>query len=548
MIMKKFKLVVASTAAVAMLMASMSGCSTTKKPVETQPEKTSAPEKRGKITVSVYDRGSCDPKEGTMADNRWTKWINENGPVDVTYIPVPRWESTKQWPVLFAAGTAPDLILEYDNNSRNSLYLQKQLMPLDDLIAKSSNEYKKLTEKYPDMLKIGKKPDGKIYDFARAGSLREGKPIAIRKDWLDKLNLQVPKTVEDFYTVIKSFAKNDPDGNGKDDTFGYNLSGPGQFLISAMLGMGTTGADWFQPWSVENSKLTFSWDKIRDYVEFQKKLFDEGLVDRDFLVDKNGDKATQDWINGKLGIQYTNKGPTDAGVLKPFMANNPNAEFIFMQPPKSKYGQFSVDMDGGASAWGAINAACKDPVSVMKYVDFMNSEKAATYLKLGPEGKYFTKNPQGEYKITDANVKKLEYDYNPDITMIISPLLTDSIIFAAGDDAFAKEQRRLNELKAKTYRVKGTQGVDNIANLPALSEELNVAKTDATKLCIDIISQTIVGGPSKSVDKCMEDLKSTWKKSGGEKILEYYTKWYEENKNNAMTNKEKYAYPYAVNP
>lgn len=548
----KVKRMMAVVVAAVMLTATFSGCSTKKTDGAKNPSAPTntekVPEKRGKITVSVYDRGACDAKEGNMTDNRWLKWINENGPVDVTFVTVPRWEATKVWPVLFASGTAPDLILEYDNNSRNSLYLQKQLTPLDDLIANKSVEYKKLTEKYPDMIKVGIKPDGKIYDFARSSSAKEGKTIAIRKDWLDKLNLKMPKTTEEFYDVISAFAKNDPDGNGKADTFGFNLAGPGQFAVATMFGMGTTGADWFQPWSLENDKLVLNWNKVRDYVEFQKRLFEAGVVDRDFLIDKNGDKATQDWANGKLGIMFSNKGATANDVLKSFMANNPNAEIAFMLPPTSKYGQFNVGIDGGASTWGSINAACKDPVSVMKYVDFMNSEKAAMYFKLGPEGKYYTKDPTGEYKVTDSNLKKLEFDYNGDIAMIISSILTDNLKFAGGDDELSKKKLPLDILKAQTYRIKTPQCVNTIANYPALTDELNISRADATKLSIDIISQTIVGGPSRTVDKCMEDLKTTWNKSGGEKIMEYYSKWYDENKKSAVTNKERYAYPFTVNP
>ncbi|TXK77656.1 hypothetical protein [Paenibacillus sp. N3.4] len=53
----------------------------------------SAPEKRGKIKISLYDRGNTPAAEGSITNNRWTKWINENGPADVEFVPVPRFES-----------------------------------------------------------------------------------------------------------------------------------------------------------------------------------------------------------------------------------------------------------------------------------------------------------------------------------------------------------------------------------------------------------------------------------------------------------------------
>lgn len=47
--------------------------------------------------------------------------------------------------------------------------------------------------------------------------------IHYRKDWFDALNLQSPKTLDDWYNVIKALTLNDPDKNGKNDTYGLML-------------------------------------------------------------------------------------------------------------------------------------------------------------------------------------------------------------------------------------------------------------------------------------------------------------------------------------
>src|SRR3954454_4735465 len=58
--------------------------------------------------------------------------------------------------------------------------------------------------------------DGKVYGVYRARPLgRNG--IYFRQDWLKKLGLQEPKTIDDFYNVLKAFTNNDPDGDGKKD-------------------------------------------------------------------------------------------------------------------------------------------------------------------------------------------------------------------------------------------------------------------------------------------------------------------------------------------
>jgi multiple sugar transport system substrate-binding protein len=49
--------------------------------------------------------------------------------------------------------------------------------------------------------------------------------LLIRKDWLDKLHLQPPKTWDDLAAVAKAFTTQDPDGNGKNDTYGLAFPG-----------------------------------------------------------------------------------------------------------------------------------------------------------------------------------------------------------------------------------------------------------------------------------------------------------------------------------
>ena len=54
--------------------------------------------------------------------------------------------------------------------------------------------------------------------------------VWLRQDWLDKLGLQTPKTIDDIMNIAVAFATKDPDGNGQADTLGLtghkNVSAP----------------------------------------------------------------------------------------------------------------------------------------------------------------------------------------------------------------------------------------------------------------------------------------------------------------------------------
>src|SRR2546430_7653001 len=49
--------------------------------------------------------------------------------------------------------------------------------------------------------------------------------LFVRSDWLTKLNLAPPKTWDDVAAVAKAFTTQDPDGNGKNDTYGLAVPG-----------------------------------------------------------------------------------------------------------------------------------------------------------------------------------------------------------------------------------------------------------------------------------------------------------------------------------
>lgn len=118
-----------------------------------------------KITVSVYDRNNVPEGEGTITNNRWTKWINEKAPVQVEFIPIPRTSSTEKFNVMFASGEAPDLIMEFTNSYTKDLASKGQIIPLDEPIEKYSTTYKKFLKENP-VIQKSTLYNGKTYFLA----------------------------------------------------------------------------------------------------------------------------------------------------------------------------------------------------------------------------------------------------------------------------------------------------------------------------------------------------------------------------------------------
>lgn len=498
--------------------------------------------KRGSITVSLYDRGSVPAEEGTMSDNRWTKWVNENGPVNVKYVTVPRFESLQKFNVLFASKSAPDLIFEFDTAYQGQLYNQKQLLPLDDLIENSSKEYKAMLEKYPALRKAGTMADGKLYTVGRPVQFGPQHYLFIRNDWLKKLNLEVPTTPEELLKVAKAFTEQDPDGNGKADTYGTGLSFVAGIILNNMFGTGFTlfGEDQY-PWVLENDQVVHDWDRIKAAVSFQKELYAAGVADKDFVTDKNGEKQKQDWISGKLGI-YGGNG-ADVSTYETLKKNSPEAEVIPIALPTTEFGQFSPTLTSPIQMTGMVNAAAKDPESVMKMIDFMVTDTYTTTIQNGIEGVHYKKTADGRAEVIDPEKNKKELEYNRDMGML-TPLigknygLKNKVNPTPAEQDFIEIYKMAEKLYMNPDRP--IVGITQKAFLPLLPQELTQINTNANKTILDRAMQAIVSSDPASVDQFIEEAKGVWEKAGGTKVDEFYASWYQEHKADAIMLKDIY--------
>jgi len=234
-------------------------------------------------------------------------------------------------------------------------------------------------------------------DFPRSG-------MVYREDWLAKLGLQVPKTLDDLYNVLRAFTYNDPDGNGRQDTFGMNWTGAylGPFNNLAVM----HGAP--NRFGIANGQLRpwFEYDEFFEAMTFSKRLYDEGLINRDFAATSTGDWA-QAFARGQAGwhidcadeasrsaVRLRDNGlmtqaQFDAGALVGVTGLLAN-----------KKGEYRVwPQNDGHQGYVAISTAtAKTREELHYYLDFMNklnSPEGITLLNWGVEGTDYRKLPNG---------------------------------------------------------------------------------------------------------------------------------------------------------
>ncbi|MFS0722534.1 extracellular solute-binding protein [Paenibacillus sp. 1P07SE] len=117
-----------------------------------------------------------------------------------------------------AAGDPSDLMLLPDASQ-----IPSHIYPLASQdIRPYLDQYPLLAQLSPAALQELRDDDGGLYALPIPISPASGSFPALRQDWLDALDLKAPSTMEELKQTIKQFTERDPDGNGRNDTYGLS--------------------------------------------------------------------------------------------------------------------------------------------------------------------------------------------------------------------------------------------------------------------------------------------------------------------------------------
>lgn len=267
---------------------------------------------------------------------------------------------------LRAAGADLPDIIKFPNKTEYLEYAKRGLLldltPYKDKLA---DVQKLVGEQVFSRAEIG----GKAYALTTTPSIYYGVPW-VRKDWLDKLGLAVPKTLDDLLEVSKAFTTRDPDGNGKNDTIGITS----ELTVLASLVMPLHGVtDGFY---LKNGQMVHGiyQQEMKDAVAYMKKMIDSGSIDPEIASNKLAnykDKAFQ----GKAGIvvmDWTNIVKDEA--RKVWKGANPNADWIMVNQLSGPTADTVATRERGATgAYMAISKSVeKDKAKLDKIFELFN--------------------------------------------------------------------------------------------------------------------------------------------------------------------------------
>jgi putative aldouronate transport system substrate-binding protein len=251
---------------------------------------------------------------------------------------------------------------------------------------------------------------GKSYGLAMPGSLQKNEGLVIRKDWLDKLGLAMPKTLDELFDVCHAFTFKDPDGNGKNDTYGFSAFVEyfdqeqylGRRFDPLMGAFGVAGT-----WNMTETEFGLNVKKPEFFeaLQFIRKMIDARVIDPDWPSLKKDDFRAA-WKQGKFGIMREQFAALAAAAnYGPFDKNFPNGEWVAMPPPKGPKGLSAtgiVDANYRIYAVSARAAKAGKKEAIARLMDWMASDEGYKLLGWGIEGVQYSVEANGN--ISDKNV------------------------------------------------------------------------------------------------------------------------------------------------
>jgi len=331
--------------------------------------------------------------------------------------------------------------------------------------------------------------------------------ITYRKDWADKLGLQEPQTLDDFYNMLKAFAKDDPDGNGKDDTYGIVEQKAISIIYRVALWLGAPNE-----WGVKDGKFYHmaETDEFLEALKWVKKIYDEKLINSDFaVVEKTTANAM--FTSGKAGMRIN---ITD-GAFK-------FGEELKKNIPEGQTDMFSrlPGLNGGVvDAENGTNGIFVFPKSsvkteaelkqVLTFFDKLGDERMATLFRWGIEGEHYKLN-NGKPEFID------EQAYTAQVTPYRKLMSVDDSNALEGNlPPMLVKEAQLNEENQKYVVANPTE--------PLISDTFSEKGSQLMKIIDDAKVKFVMG---KIDENGWKQALAQWRSSGGDKVAEEYAQSY----------------------
>jgi putative aldouronate transport system substrate-binding protein len=249
--------------------------------------------------------------------------------------------------------------------------------------------------------------DGKIMGIPALTVPDDGYQLMwIRKDWLDKLGLEIPKTIDEVEAVAQAFVTEDPGGNGAGKTIG--IVGPQSGgLIHADFLQPTNGNFAFDPIFFSYKAYPGFWVEGPD----GKATYGSILPETKTALAKLADLYKKGLIDPELGVRSDSAAPITGGQvgiyfgewwngywpLPDAVKNNPEANWQAYAVPLDAEGMWNPHQGTPATSFVVVRKGYEHPEAAMKIVNLNNRDESKMDMSVGSNQDQVLRLPQAMY-------------------------------------------------------------------------------------------------------------------------------------------------------
>lgn len=239
------------------------------------------------------------PENDTYTDNAYTRYIKsvinvQN--VDVFEANDSQYDTNVS--MVISMGSLPDIMVV---SSQDEVEQLVEAGLIEDLTESYNNcisdRIRKMYESYGDSLKDMVTYDGKIMALPETNITDGPNLVWLRKDWMDKLGLSEPHTIDDVVNIVKHFISEDPGNNGVDASGKPNTVGlavdtdvtgecgySSEFLLDIIFAcFGAYPKQWIMN---DDGEIAYGsvTDEAKEALSYINSLYNQGVIDNDFLL------------------------------------------------------------------------------------------------------------------------------------------------------------------------------------------------------------------------------------------------------------------------
>ena len=280
------------------------------------------------------------PENDTYTDNAYTRYIKsvinvQN--VDVFEANDSQYDTNVSMAI--SMGSLPDIMVV---SSQDEVEQLVEAGLIEDLTESYNNcisdRIRKMYESYGDSLKDMVTYDGKIMALPETNITDGPNLVWLRKDWMDKLGLSEPHTIDDVVNIVKHFISEDPGNNGMDASGKPNTVGlavdtdvtgecgySSEFLLDIIFAcFGAYPKQWIMS---DDGEIVYGsvTDEAKEALSYISSLYNQGVIDNDFLL-RTSTNICELIENGQCGSFF---GPWWApnNPLANAVSSNPDADW-----------------------------------------------------------------------------------------------------------------------------------------------------------------------------------------------------------------------------